>query len=172
MKNNIAINNNEIINNAAENGYLEIIKFIKDIGWNISFEQVCKRATISGYLEIIKWSCKYYIVSHIGEDLGLLASKFGHSEMLQWIKESGYRLNSQSIYITATKHDQLQILKWMDANNLLRLSEINEICHHAAVNSQFEILEWCYKKGGNFICTTCNINDFHSNITKFIIDNS
>ena len=74
------------INDAAEMGYLNIVKWAREnkCEWN---SQTCYSAAIGGHLEVLKWvrahGCEW--TSHIYAS----AQRGGHFKVLEWLRENG-----------------------------------------------------------------------------------
>src|SRR5947207_1347241 len=74
-------NKNIICNIAAENGWLDLLKWAKQNSY------VCNNAAQNGHLEVLKWArqngCEWdrWVCNY--------AARNGHSEVLKWVKLNG-----------------------------------------------------------------------------------
>jgi hypothetical protein len=96
----------------ARKGYLSVLKWIKENGYNWT-TYTCSNAARGGHIEVLKWArendCYWneYTCSSAAE-LGLL-------EVLKWARENGCDWNSDTCYHAAI-NGHLEVLKWAREN--------------------------------------------------------
>ena len=98
--------------NAAKNGHLEVLKWLRENGcpWD---DWTCLYAAEYGHLEVLKWvrenGCPW------DEDTCALAAWNGHLEVLKWARENGCPWNWLTC-ASAAQNDHLEVLKWAREN--------------------------------------------------------
>lgn len=104
------------IQNAAKEGYLEILKWARSNGchWD---ESTCFYATSGGHLEVLKWArangCPW------NESTCAFAALKGHLEVLKWARSNGCPWDFYTCLHSA-KGGHLEVLKWARENGCPR----------------------------------------------------
>lgn len=100
--------------NAITNGNLDMLKYILINGDLDGYDYLQECAAEEGQLEIMKWLDEYgyKIVSH---KICAAAAYDGHLHIIKWIIQSGYMWN-ESVCESALKGDQKEIIEWLKLN--------------------------------------------------------
>jgi hypothetical protein len=113
--------------------------------------QIPHDAASSGNLDLLKWVCDLgYELSFFTYDG---AARNGHLEIIKWIFEEGHVVWDRQLCVTAAKYGQLNILKWIRQDNVLwdqRVSALKRICQTAFQYGHSEIVEWAQQNGLEF----------------------
>ena len=103
---------NEVFNTASQGGHLEVLKWLRSVGfqWN---ERICAFAAMGGHLEELKWlranGCPW------DEETCECAAYNGHLEMLQWLRANGCPRDKKTL-ILARARGHLEFVNWATAN--------------------------------------------------------
>jgi len=120
---------------AAENGHLELLKWARanDCEWN---SWTCHRAARNGHLELLIWArengCPWDFRTCSS------AAYNGHLELLQWCMANGCEWDFRTS-ANAANSGHLKLLKWCRAN---QCPWDEETCANAAYNGHLELLQW------------------------------
>jgi hypothetical protein len=113
--NNDCISNKNVLicSNAAAEGYLEVLKYARDIlgcDWNY---YTCAYAAYGGHLEVLQWArkngCEW------NSETCAHAAYGGHLEVLKWLRKNGCNWDMNTCRY-AVKNGHLDILKWARAS--------------------------------------------------------
>jgi hypothetical protein len=135
---------NKLINIAASNGHLDIVKWIYEKTDNISIynEKIISHAANNGHLDIIKWAITdpYFTVSPF---ILIDAAENGHLHILKWAYENQQTLFKTTIYsiiCSIIENGHLNIFKWIQENINFDITDnlLNKIVEH----KQLHILKW------------------------------
>ena len=169
-----------VIGNAAENGHLDIVKYLYLLSPEILRPDLYVKAAMNGHFHVVKWLYENNVSFDIlvGSD----AAKSGNFEMLKWFHQKGCQLTTY-MFVVTVEYGDLEMLKWLrsDENKCpwdarackmavrcgkfevlqwLRSSEDqcpwdSTACSNAAANDDFVTLKWLYKNGcpwGEWAC--------------------
>ncbi len=125
-----------VMNIAAEDGYLELIKWTRNMypHWN-SKTFAC--AAKGGHLDVLKWlrengcPCDSTTYFH--------AARNGHLEVLKWVRENGCKLVRAGTCAFAARGGHLEVLKWARENGC---SWGKVTCEYAAKGGHTNILKY------------------------------
>jgi hypothetical protein len=85
IENNKVSYKNFIINNACQNGHIQVLEWFKNSGFKFEYD---------------KWAF-------------IWASKHGHDQVLEWFKNSGYKFkHDKYAIIMASQNGHIQVLEW------------------------------------------------------------
>lgn len=131
----MSINKNIIMNVAAQLGYINIIKIIKDMGYKWD-KTSCAAACLGGQLETLKWlknsGCKCDNKSYKA------AGRIGNINIIIWLTDNRIDGCFKCCH-SAAKYGQLNVLQWY--NNEKNIFDCGPI-YSAVKGKQYEILEW------------------------------
>lgn len=135
----IKIEKSKLLSLAAKQGYLEVIKYLLELGYPLK-KRVSFSAACYGHLDILNWYPK-----KLDDRLVFYAAKGGQIEVYNCLR--GKRLDHEQKYLRSTECGQFEFLKYImtekfNDNYLL----ISLAVHHGHV----EILEWLLQKGIRF----------------------
>jgi hypothetical protein len=83
-------------------------------------------------------------------DIIFNASKYGHVEILEWYKKSGYKFKYDKNYIyVASKNGHVEVLEWFKKSGYKFKYYKNSI-YVASINNHIQILEWFKNSGYKF----------------------
>jgi len=142
---------------AAENGWLDLLKWAreKNYKWNNS---LLGSAAKNGHLKVLKWAlqngCQWYWYEN--NSIYECAAENGHFEVLKWIHENGCKWNCKQDNWTcafAAKNGHLDMLKWARQNNCYW---DKKTCAYAAKNGHLETLKWARQNGCEWDSWTCS----------------
>uniref|UniRef100_A0A6P7GM07 Uncharacterized protein LOC114338408 n=1 Tax=Diabrotica virgifera virgifera TaxID=50390 RepID=A0A6P7GM07_DIAVI len=153
---------------AAELGYVETLKYLKDKGANLSIsnnqnQTLVHKAVESGGLKVLRYlveDCKLDVnVSDVDGNLPAhKAAELGYVETLKYLKGKGANLSisnnqKQTLVYKATQSGDLEVLKYLveDCKMDVNVSDVNgNLPVHMAVEfSDVEILKYLKEKGAN-----------------------
>ena len=104
-----------IMDYAAEQGYLEVVKWLHKNGCQATFRAM-DYAAAKGYLEIVKWlhenrkeGCTVWAMNWSAEN--------GHLEIIKWLHENRTEGCSSSAVEYAAENGHLFIVKWLFENH-------------------------------------------------------
>lgn len=133
---------------AIKNGHLHILKWAKETGSRLIIS-ICANAATYGQLEILKWAREN---GHgWGRNICMNASQYGHLHILEWAIENGCTWTA-STQIAAASRGNISILRWI-IDNGYELSKY--ACEAAAENGQLECLIWLHENGSEWNSSTC-----------------
>lgn len=139
-----------IFKNAAENGHFEIIKWAHENDCP-AFPGLIETAALSGNIEIIKWA--YANGYSPGDNLIDNAAISGNMEIIEWAYQKGCR-PTISLCKNAAIHGHLVVLKWAIVNGY----ELDRyVCESAATNGHLHILKWAKENNLQFVMDACII---------------
>ena len=134
---------NEVFNTASQGGHLEVLKWLRSVGfqWN---ERICAFAAMGGHLEELKWlrangcpwdeeTCEFAATGGTG----------GHLEVLQWARANGCQWGT-STCVFAAMRGHLDVLQWARANGC---PWISLTCTAAAEGGHLEVMQWARANG-------------------------
>jgi len=109
---------NSILKFASENGFLEIVKLIIELGVKVTADNNCavKRASVNGHLDVVKYLVKHGADLTANNNFALgLAAKNGHLDVVKYIVSHGGDVNAQDNYaiIAASQSGHLDIVKYL-----------------------------------------------------------
>ena len=192
----LIIDKTTVMNVAAQLGYINILKLLKNIGyqWN---ELTSKSACLGGQLETLKWlkdqGCKcdskcYRAAGRIGNidiinwldeqdieyknDCVQGAVKCGQMNILEWYYNSGVIFSLVPIY-KAIKYKQYEILEWIILHKSRWYHKPDNIFEYAASLGDikiFEILKKHYFPWG-LKCCLISIKKGHLEAAKWLVQN-
>ena len=137
VKNNKVLFKNNIVNNASNFGFVEVLEWFKNSGYEFkndisesvmvqsvkysifySIEWAINLASLNGHVKILEWFKQFgYKFKYTDYNYTIsLASENGHVEVLEWFKNSGYKLFNTflDLYWFITNNKNLKILKWLN----------------------------------------------------------
>ncbi len=115
-------NKNDLLQYAAKNGYLELIKYLVEKGANIhghNYGTPLISAASNGHLEVVKYLVENGAnISASGDIALILAASNGHLEMVKYLKENGANIHGQDDEALqfAAQNDHLEIVKYLVEN--------------------------------------------------------
>jgi hypothetical protein len=108
IKNNHVVDN-EVIENAAENGQLETLKYLHELGYK-GDEDAINGAAANGHIETLKY---LHELNYRGSERTIhVAAYFGHLETLKYLHELGYKGDKWSIN-WAAENGHIETLKYL-----------------------------------------------------------
>ena len=141
-----------IIQNAAKNGNIEILNWLKNNGHDLNFsENAIFYASRNGYVEILNWfkNNNYQFKKFYANGV-LWASVGGKINVLEWFKNIGHKFkNNKNAIIYASKYGHVQVLDWFK-NYGYELNFSVDIIKNACLNGHIQVLEWFLKSGYEF----------------------
>jgi hypothetical protein len=131
----------DIMDNAAYNGNLNVIKFLHKKGYR-GTKYTTYNAVISGKLQLIKWfHRKDYKFSQHAMDA---AAMLGYLKILKWLNKYRSEGCTSWAFDFSAANGHLRILKWLH-ENIKNAKCTNMTAIDAAINGQLHILKWMYK---------------------------
>src|SRR5436190_9729238 len=127
---------------AIENGYLNIVKWVKD---NCELpNDACEIAAMNGHLGILK----FLLENECGWNSFACswAAFNGHLEIVKWVKENGYE-HDKWICSSAAFNGHLEVIKWVKDNLKDNYLDNTSICLNAAINGHLEVIKWAKENG-------------------------
>ena len=83
-------------------------------------------------------------------DIIICACKYGHIQVLEWFKNSGYKFKYNETPINyASKNGHIQVLEWFK-NSGYEFKYSNNAINYASENGQIQVLEWFKNSGYEF----------------------
>lgn len=121
-------------------GYLEILKWLRQIGcsWNV---HAVSCAADKGHLEVLQYLHENNCST--GCDACSSAAYGGQFETLKWLRQNGYAWSNWTC-LNAVRGGHFEILKWLHENGC-PWDEWS--CSVADRTGQFEILQWLHENG-------------------------
>uniref|UniRef100_K3WNV6 Ankyrin repeat protein n=1 Tax=Globisporangium ultimum (strain ATCC 200006 / CBS 805.95 / DAOM BR144) TaxID=431595 RepID=K3WNV6_GLOUD len=102
---------------AAENGHLEIVKFLHErgntrVGLDLAYVD---RIVLHGHLDVIQWlhannllTCSNYVMDS--------TAVYGHLDLVQWLRENHYEGCTNYAIVWAAGNGHLEVIKWLHEN--------------------------------------------------------
>ena len=150
--------NSYLCKKAAENGHLEVLKWLRGAGCNWD-SHTCAYAALNGHVEILKWA--YKNGCPLGKNTGYIAASGGNLDILKWAIENGCKWHP-NIFVNAAYNGHVEILQWAK-DDMGRMS-CRDICNIAARNGQLEVLQWARKNGYGWDNRICNYAAIRGNL--------
>jgi len=129
-------------NSAARGGHLKLLKWLRENGECDFDEHTCSGAAEGGHLELLKWLRENNCPWN-----GFTcesAAKRGHSELFKWVLEQGCPVNLATC-ISLVSRGHVEMLKW--AREKRGFGWDSSLTTTAASNRQFETLKWLVEEG-------------------------
>lgn len=110
--------NHELISIAVRKGHLHILEWIRDHLGGIGYidEDVMQTMVEKGKLEIAKWISENYRGYQHKARFCTIAAKWGHLEMLQWLRSQGCEWNAKKVCLYLAKGGHSVMLLWARAH--------------------------------------------------------
>lgn len=160
---------------AAKEGHLDILKWLKEIGCELSKNVFDSDkdpryvAAKEGHLHILKWlkengympnwyACseaaygghlevlKWFIDNGCSCDVCYIAARGGQLHILKWARENGFEWNEYTCTIAAEK-GHLEVLKWARENGC---PWKKSVCSRAAEKGHLHVLKWAIENGCSY----------------------
>jgi hypothetical protein len=126
---------------ATECGYLAVLKYLFEQGFQLDRMRACIKAAEYGHLDVLKWLDTGE--REIRTDrLTVAAACGGHLEVLLWLHENNYPFNFE-VSKSATRCGHLEILKWLWNKGLLYGDIIIFSVRRGKMNVQIPVSENC-----------------------------
>ena len=114
------------INNAAENGHLQVVEWLHYNRKDGCTKNAMHRAAMNGHLTMVEWlhrnrseGCTRDAMDH--------AAKNGHLQIIQWLHHNRTEGCTKNAMDAAARNGHLDIVEWLHMNRL-------EGCTHTAIN--------------------------------------
>jgi len=163
---------------AAENGHLDIMKYLYENRCYRAGDVPLINAATNGHLEVLKWlHTQEYYNSFLGYiKVFILTSRVctsavgnGHFEIVKWLHKNQCFWDSDAC-LSAAENGHLEILKYLHENEC----HWNKHAYYvAAKNGHIEILKYLHENKcpwDNWACYYAELNDHH-HITKWLHEN-
>lgn len=137
---------------AAENGHLDIVRFLVENGADIHIydETPLKLATEAGHLNIVKYLAEHGANIHVGNnDILTIASKEEHLDIVKYLVENGVEINHLSLLFSVSRN-RLDMFKYFVKKGANINDKCNELLFLAAERGNLEIIK-CLAEKGAFI---------------------
>jgi hypothetical protein len=122
IENNKVLYKNNIINNASENGHIQVLEWFKNSGYEFKYDN--------------------YAISY--------ASKSGNIKVLEWFKNSGYEFKYDVRAINwASDKGNIKVLEWFK-NSKYEFKYSEWAINNASMRGHVEVLEWFKNSGYKF----------------------
>ena len=102
----------DMMNLAAENGHLEVVKWLSENRKEGCTTDAMDRAARNGYFEVVKWLSKNRKEGCTSNAIDWAAEK-GHLEVVKWLSENRKEGCSQQAMDWAVGDGHLEIVKWL-----------------------------------------------------------
>lgn len=136
-------NQEDAANDAAENGRLDILKWLAQRGVYPDVEIGVDLAAINGHLEVLKWLAQHNIYPD-QEGVNGAAEK-GYLEVLKWLAQRNLHPDQDGAN-DAAGAGQLDVLAWLEQQDTpIRPDEYGVI--DATHGGQLEVLKWLAQRG-------------------------
>lgn len=105
----------DIICAAAQNGHVNILRWMKNNGYKIESNSALLYAVSGNKLESLK--CLFELGFYKDKNIDLISEAIikGNFEIIEWVKNNDFLLVSEA-YKTAAAHGRLDIFKWLYNN--------------------------------------------------------
>ena len=110
-------------------------------GYTRKYFELGTLAARQGHFEVLKWFHLNGLV--INAWTSRSAAKSGNLELLQWVKDNGFPPDKETCS-AAINSKQLHILKWAIENGC---KMDDSLCMHAALCGNVEVLQWAKESG-------------------------
>jgi len=164
---------------AVGHNHLDIVKWAYENKYPINGYNLCDVAAENGRLEILKWIREN--ISDQVDYTNVCRYGARHLNILKYLSECGEKIGDDICnYIceTAARYGNLDLLKWIvDEKKLVYNNMMETICYAAVEddenNKSKKILKWMKSKGYKFDKYVCKFAAFHSNtkILKWLKNN-
>ena len=102
---------------AARAGNMTTLLYLHSLGYAPAAEallQLAYEVTVIGHLPVLRWF-KSLQVPIPNTELAILAAHQEHDEILEWIVQTGYNVESKEVRMVA-KYGDSKLLEWVQAN--------------------------------------------------------
>ena len=150
---------------AAENGHLEILKWLIEYDCPIDVQTV-EAAAAAGHIHILSWikdNMKQWSIVHDCLNqmrpawsffVGAAAAGDGKLDVLKWAKDNECDWQHNNTFSQAAGYGNLEILKWMKDNGATFyfkeydfMNVVNGIYTNAALHNQIHVMSWLKENG-------------------------
>ena len=122
----------DIINNASENGHVQVLEWFKRSGYKFKYDNwAIIRASRYGHVQVLEWF-KHSGYKFKYDNYAITwASRYGHVQVLEWFKHSGHEFKYNKSAIINAKN--IIILKFFIEN--ITLKKVIKWSEHAIVKT-------------------------------------
>ena len=128
---------------AAENGHLDVLKYLHENGCPWTHE-VYLYAARSGYIDILEYALKNKCpIYKYNDSMCLWASQGGHLHVIKWAIENGFSCEG-FVMDNAASQGHLDVVKWLHKK---RYDWDDSTCSEAAFNNRLEVVKYLHENG-------------------------
>jgi hypothetical protein len=118
---------------------------------------IIENACFYGHVQVLEWFKNSGYEFNYNEMSINSASYYGHVQVLEWFKNSGYEFKyDEWAIINASGHGHIQVLEWFK-NSGYEFKYDEEAITRASVNGHDQVLEWFKNSGYKFKYNGCAI---------------
>ena len=163
---NIRVWNGELMSRAAEHGHVEVMKWLKEQGVNVSLKYDIILAARGGSVEAMRWLAEQGAdVTARGDDGRTLifeSASFGHVEAMKWLKEQGLDINAKNNGGSVPMHSaamwgRVDAMKWLKEQGVdldVKNNEGTTPMHLAAIYGEVDAVKWLKEQGADINAKT------------------
>ena len=161
---------------AAENGHLEVLKYLikSNCPWNQKLgcslsNLIYELAVKNGHLDVLKYLFEIKRPLNFTHDLIYVAIDNGHLEILKYLLENNFTTHYNKLYVAIIR-GHLEIVKYLHENDY---PWDERACFFAVENGHFELLKYLHKNGCPWDEDVCSAaTKFgHLEILKYLREN-
>ena len=114
IRNNKVLYKNNIINYACYHGYVEVLEWFKNSGYEFKYSiWAINNASRCGHIQVLEWFKNSGYEFEYDEYAIKWASINGHIQVLEWFKNSGYEFKyNENAINSASLNGHIQVLEW------------------------------------------------------------
>jgi len=141
-----SLNDIPIVANAAENGHLHVLRWMKENNYTIG-SNICHYAAKGGHLNVIEWATEHcFDGGGIGDyQTQAAAAKYGHLHILKWIHNRAISISVYACINKTVRHGHYETFLWLVT--ILGVEVDILTFHKAAKGGNIKILESLYAFG-------------------------
>ncbi len=152
IRNNKVLYKNNIINYACYHGYVEVLEWFKNSGYEFKYDKwAIIWASEREHIQVLEWfKNSGYEFKYDESAINNASGRGGHIQVLEWFKNSGYEFKyTENAINWASGNRNIKVLKWFK-NSGYEFKYDKYAINYACLNGHIQVFEWFKNSGYEF----------------------